>query len=160
MLDKLNPGAGFSTKRVLTSTTASAPRAWPPLKITGHSLAKGRRDKAERIRLAEALHAGKVEVTKPTMKLSAIMARVALPMSSRARRPKPTAPSLAEHLVNASPAERIEAARALGVDVVWDTMIFPIVAEEKASRARNVIRRRSCRFRRQYWPLHCHKDEF
>ena len=67
MLDKLNPGAGFSTKCVPTSTTASAPRAWPPLKITGQSLAKGRRTKAQRISLAEALHAGKVEVTKPTL---------------------------------------------------------------------------------------------
>jgi hypothetical protein len=90
MLDKLNPGVGFSTKCVLTSTTAPAPPA-------------------------------------------AVMARVALADVYRARKPKPKTPSLAELLANSSPAERIEAARALGVDVVWDTMIMPIVADEKAS---------------------------
>ena len=134
MLDKLNPGAGFSTKCVPTSTTASAPRAWPPLKITGQSLAKGRRTKAQRISLAEALHAGKVEVTKPTLKQSAALARLPVHKIYRARqarKPKPTTPSLAEHLVNSSPAERIDAARALGVDVVWDTMILPIVTDER-----------------------------
>jgi hypothetical protein len=133
MLDKLNPGAGFSTKCVLTSTTAPAPPAWPPLKITGQDLAKGRRTKTQRVNLAEALHAGKVEVTKPTLKLSAVMARVSLADVYRARKPKPKPPSLAELLANSSPAERIEAARALGVDVVWDTMIMPIVTDEKAS---------------------------
>jgi hypothetical protein len=108
-------------------------RPGPPQKITGENLAKGRRTKAQRINLAEALHAGKVEVIKPTLKLSAVMARVALADVYRARKPKPKTPSLAELLANSSPAERIEATRALGVDVVWDTMIMPIVADEKAS---------------------------
>jgi hypothetical protein len=111
----------------------SASSAWPPLKITGQNLAKGRRTKAQRINLAEALHAGKVEVTKPTLKLSAVMAGVSPADIYRARKPKRKPPSLAEHLANSSPAERIEAARALGVDVVWDTMIVPIVAEDRPS---------------------------
>jgi hypothetical protein len=133
MLDKLNPGAGNCTKIATPATPPGPPPrpAWPPQKITGQKLAKGRWTKAQRINLAEALHAGNVEVTKPTMKLSAIMARVALTDVYRARRPKPKPRSLAEHLVNSSPAERIEAARALGVDVVWDTMIAPIVADER-----------------------------
>jgi hypothetical protein len=42
------------------------------------------------------------------------------------------APSLAEHLRTASPAERIEAAKALGVDRVWDEMILPLVGNGKA----------------------------
>jgi hypothetical protein len=131
MLDKLNPGAGFSTKCVSTSTTTPAPRAWPPQKITGLNLSKGRRTKAQRISLAEAIHAGKVEVTRPTMKQSAALSRVSIADVYRARKPKPKPLSLAEHLANSSPAERIEAARALGVDVVWDTMILPIVTDER-----------------------------
>jgi hypothetical protein len=43
------------------------------------------------------------------------------------------APSLAELLVHATADERIEAARALGVDIVWDTMVLPLVVEDKAS---------------------------
>jgi hypothetical protein len=37
-------------------------------------------------------------------------------------------PNLAEALRTATPAERIEAARALGVDAVWDTMVLPLVS--------------------------------
>ena len=44
------------------------------------------------------------------------------------------APSLTEHLRAASPAERIEAAKALGVDVVWDTMVLPLVGNGTAAR--------------------------
>lgn len=41
--------------------------------------------------------------------------------------------TLAEHLVSASLSERIEAARAVGVDVVWDTMVLPLVGNGKAA---------------------------
>jgi hypothetical protein len=135
MLDKLNPGAGNCTKFATPATLPAPPPrpAWPPLKITGQNLAKGRRTKAQRINLAEALRAGKVEVTKPTLKLSAIMAGVSLADIYRTRKAKPKTPTLAEHLASSSPAERIEAARVLGVDVVWDTMIMPIVSEERAT---------------------------
>jgi hypothetical protein len=46
--------------------------------------------------------------------------------------PKPK-PTLADHLVRSSAEERVEAARAFGVDRVWDSMIAPVIAEERAS---------------------------
>jgi hypothetical protein len=41
--------------------------------------------------------------------------------------------TLAEHIARSSSVERIEAARAIGIDVVWDEMIAPIVSEDRAS---------------------------
>jgi hypothetical protein len=41
--------------------------------------------------------------------------------------------TLAEHLASASLSERIAAAKALGVDVVWDTMVLPLVGNGKTS---------------------------
>jgi hypothetical protein len=40
--------------------------------------------------------------------------------------------SLAEHLARSTPAELEEAARAVGVDVVWDRMISPVVAADRS----------------------------
>jgi hypothetical protein len=39
--------------------------------------------------------------------------------------------SLAEHFARCTEAERTEAARAIGIDVVWDTMISPVVSEDR-----------------------------
>jgi len=41
--------------------------------------------------------------------------------------------NLADHLIHADPAERAEAARALGADVVWDEMILPIIQQDRQS---------------------------
>jgi hypothetical protein len=41
-------------------------------------------------------------------------------------------PSLAEHLANATPEERLEAARAYGIEHIWDEMISPLVATDRA----------------------------
>jgi hypothetical protein len=49
--------------------------------------------------------------------------------SNGKRKPKPTTPeSLAEHFLRVTPAERLEAARIIGVDAVWDEMIAPLIA--------------------------------
>jgi hypothetical protein len=45
-------------------------------------------------------------------------------------------PTLAEHLTNATPAERQVAARALGAEVIWDTMIQPIIEEDRPTPAK------------------------
>jgi hypothetical protein len=42
-------------------------------------------------------------------------------------------PSLIEQLKAASPAERLEAARAIGVGVIWDQMVSPICDEKPAA---------------------------
>ena len=39
-------------------------------------------------------------------------------------------PGLAEHLQRATPAERLEAARAIGIDVIWDEMISPAIGAD------------------------------
>jgi hypothetical protein len=130
MLDKLNPAAGHSTNCVVTSTTAAAPPA-APFRVTGQNIAKSRRTTRQRVALAEALHTGRTELCRPTLKQCAAVVKLPLAEIYRdrqARKPKPTPPSLAEQLRNASPAERIEAARGLGVDKVWDEMILPLVS--------------------------------
>jgi hypothetical protein len=125
-----NPSATATPASLVKDLSGRAP-AWPPLKITGQNLAKGRRTKAQRIYLAEHLATGKVELSKPTLKQAVALARVSLADVYRARlarKPKPKSPSLAEHLAQSSPAERIEAARALGVDRIWDEMVLPLVS--------------------------------
>jgi len=50
------------------------------------------------------------------------------------RRPKPvTGESLVDHLMRSTPVERLEAARALGPEVVWDEMVLPLIAIERAA---------------------------
>jgi hypothetical protein len=130
MLEKLNPGAGICTKLAAAST--SPVRPVPPLRITGQNIAKGRRSKQQRIALAEALHAGKVELRRPTWKQSAAVTQVSLAeiyRARQARKPKPQPPSLAEHLAQASPVERVEAARAFGVARLWDEFVLPLVGQ-------------------------------
>jgi hypothetical protein len=44
--------------------------------------------------------------------------------------------SLAEHMLTSTPAELFEAARAVGVDQVWDLMIMPVMqATDRQSKA-------------------------
>jgi len=49
------------------------------------------------------------------------------------RKPKPKPPTLADHLAHSSAEEKVEAARKFGVDRLWDTMIAPVIAEERAN---------------------------
>jgi hypothetical protein len=116
--------------KALNGSAPAAP-AWPALKISGLNIAKVRRTKAQRIALAEHLVTGKAELSKPTLKQAAALARVSpvdIYRARRARKPAPKLPSLAEHLAQSSPAERAEAARAFGVARIWDEMISPLVS--------------------------------
>jgi hypothetical protein len=40
--------------------------------------------------------------------------------------------SLAEHITRATPEERASAAREVGVDLIWDSMIDPLVRNRRA----------------------------
>src|SRR5262249_14429857 len=40
--------------------------------------------------------------------------------------------TLADRLLRASPTERIEAARVVGAQMIWDTMIVPVCEEDRA----------------------------
>jgi hypothetical protein len=53
--------------------------------------------------------------------------------SNGKRKPRPTSESLAEHILRVTPAERLAAARIIGVDTVWDEMIAPVIAAEQAA---------------------------
>jgi hypothetical protein len=101
-----------------------------PVRVSGQNLAKKRRTKPQRIFLAEALAAGKAVLFKPTMEQSAALLKIRVHeiyRARQARKPKPQPLTLAEHLAQSSPTERAEAARALGVDKVWDSMVAPLV---------------------------------
>jgi hypothetical protein len=106
-----------------------------PLLVTGQNVAKARRTRSQRLRLVEYLVNGRVALIKPTIKQAAALARVSVAEVYRDRRsskPKPTPPSLADRLRTATPAERLEAARAIGVDQVWDSMVLPLVSSVPA----------------------------
>jgi hypothetical protein len=111
-----------------TSTASASPPARPPWPITGQNAAKGRRSRQQRVKLAEFLIAGSVVLVRPTAKQAAALARVPVAeiyRARRARKSKPTPPSLVEHIAMCSPIERIEAARQYGVDRIWDEMLVP-----------------------------------
>jgi hypothetical protein len=114
-----------------------------PSRITGQYLARAHLSRQQRAELAAALVDGSVEIFPPTVKQAAILAGVPAFEVSRARHakgnghrkrssPKATE-TLAEHIMRSSLAERIEAARAVGVDLVWDSMVSPLIATAQAA---------------------------
>jgi hypothetical protein len=108
--------------------------------VTGRFLAKNQWSEAKRARLAGRLFAGEIDIVRPTLRQLVALCRVPVSSIPRAKgnghrnghAPKPL-PSLAEHFEAASPTEREEAARRIGIDVVWDSMIAPVIAEDRAS---------------------------
>ena len=118
----------------MLSNNGATPVKIVPAKISGQNLAKARRARPQRIRLAESLAAGRYELHKPTLKQAAALTRVpvaALYRARQARKPRLAAPSLGELLRNATPSEKVAAARTLGVDRVWDEMVLPLVGNGK-----------------------------
>jgi hypothetical protein len=118
-----------------TTNSTSAPER-PVHRIRGQYLARARLTRRQRAEIAVDLVNGSAEVSPPTAKQAAMLVAVPVVEVARLRRngkPKrngssngPTE-SLAEHIARSPLAERIEAARAVGVDVVWDSMISPII---------------------------------
>jgi hypothetical protein len=101
--------------------------------LTGRYLAKNQLSKRARALLAADLLTGKAVMIRPCIKQVAALCRVPLasiPRPLNGRRPKPT---LADMLAGASPHERAEAAARLGPAEVWDTMISPLLDQERAS---------------------------
>jgi hypothetical protein len=112
-----------------------------PRQVTGQYLAKARLTRRQRAKLAAALSNGTAVLAPLTVKQSAVLARVPVLDVTKARRnDKPHGngrnghkETLAERIARSSPAERLEAARALGIERVWDQMISPVLAEEQAA---------------------------
>jgi len=116
----------------------------PVRRVSGQYLARAHLTRKQKAELAAALIDGSAEIFPPTVKQAAMLVAVPVVEVTKARRngkPKRDGSSntptetLAEHIARSSLAERIEAARAIGIDVVWDTMIAPVIATEQDSAA-------------------------
>jgi hypothetical protein len=122
-MEALNNGSGRSVKRVINNRP-TATHNKPRRGYCGH-----KRPTRDRARMAADVYDAGQPIARPTLAQAAFAYRVPLAAVLRARNGhnKKTQPTLAEHLANATPAERVEAARAIGVDRVWDEMILPLV---------------------------------
>jgi len=127
----------FTYPEVANST--STPQR-PVRRISGQYLARAHLSRRQRAELAAALVDGSVEIFPPTTKQAAMLAAVPVVEVTKVRRngkPKRSSSkdteTLAEHIARSSLAERIEAARALGVHIVWDTMVAPVIATEQTA---------------------------
>jgi hypothetical protein len=98
-----------------------------PTRVTGQYLAKNRLNARDRARLAAGIIDGQLTLQNLTIGQAAKLCRVCVPYIADVRRPPPAPESLAEHFARATPAEWLEAARAVGVVTVWDRMIAPLV---------------------------------
>lgn len=111
-------------------------------RVSGQYLARAHLNRRQRAELAAALVDGSVEIFPPTARQAAMLAAVPVVEVTRMRRngkPRRSSPkateTLAQHIMRSSLAERIEAAHAVGVDVVWDTMVAPVIATDQGSAA-------------------------
>jgi hypothetical protein len=116
-----------------TAATATAANA---LLIYGRSLTHRHKSEAERVEIAVAILEGRANVVDPCLlqvarqcNLSPAKVRAAL----RRRTSNGHAETLAQHMERAPLAEWQQAARIYGVDRIWDQMIAPVVAEERAA---------------------------
>jgi hypothetical protein len=114
--------------------------------VTGQYLAKAHLTYRQLVKLAAALSTGAAVLTPMTIGQSAALVGVPVADVSRARRRngKPLgngrnghAETLAEHISRSTAAERLEAARVLGIENVWDQMISPVLAEERSAAGDN-----------------------
>src|SRR5262249_13776745 len=118
----------------------------PARRVTGQYVARAHLSRQQRAELATGLANGSIDVFPLTVKQAAALVRVPVLDVTAARRahgngkfthngngPKHNGETLAEHIARSSLAERIETARAVGVDTVWDTMISPVIATDRAA---------------------------
>jgi len=123
--------------------TGNSTSVHPTHRIRGQYLARARLSRKQRAQIAADLVDGTAVISPFTAKQAATLANVPPVEVTKVRRangngkrssPKSTE-SLAEHIRRSSLAERIEAARAVGVDAIWDSMISPVITAEQASAA-------------------------
>jgi hypothetical protein len=122
-----------------TPTSAAIPPAAPPYFVEGQYLAKNKLSADERVGLANGILDGEVGVTDLCVSQVAKLCRVSVYRVHRARNGngngngRHKTETLAEHILRSTTAERLEAARAIGIDAVWDDMIAPVVSEDRAT---------------------------
>jgi hypothetical protein len=113
-----------------------------PRPITGQQLAKGRFTYRDKVKLAVALSQGTAVLGPMTATQAAAVTGVSPLDVVKARAGKlgngkrngrnGHGESLANHIVRSTPAERLEAARVVGPALLWDQMISPVIAEDRA----------------------------
>ena len=126
-----------STSRPVLDVSAHADPAW-----TGREFAYYLRGKDEEFRaiIAAMLVSGEFQMKEFTEKAAAAECGISVYQlrkvlgKGRNGKAKPT-PTLAEHIIASSSDERIAASRQVGVDVVWDTMVAPVITEDRAQAA-------------------------
>jgi len=111
--------------------------------ITGQFLARNKWSAGHRALLAVSILEEQVDPRPLCATQVAMLCRVPLSRVYRARRNgnghrgngngHRTTESLADHIARSTFAERLEAARTVGVDVIWDTLIEPIISPEKTA---------------------------
>jgi hypothetical protein len=114
----------------------------PRQSVTDQFLARARLSRRQRAELAAGLVDGSLSVRPLTVRQSSILVGVPTLDVTKARRangnghgrPGHNSEALAEHIARSSPAERVEAVRSVGIDVVWDTMIVPVITTARAAK--------------------------
>jgi hypothetical protein len=99
-----------------------------PREVSGQFLARNRLSARDRARLAADIIGGQVTIRNLTYRQTARLCRVSEPYIAAVRRPPPSACDLlVQHWDAATGAERIEFARRVGVDRIFDTAIAPVI---------------------------------
>jgi hypothetical protein len=107
--------------------------------VTGSQLAKAKRSRQQRAHLAAALANGSVAVYPLLVNQAASLLKVPqfdvteVRRNGNGKKPRHGRETLAQHIARSSPAERLAAARIIGPAELWDTMISPVITEERAS---------------------------
>src|SRR5262245_8714773 len=124
----------------LYSNGQPSPTSMATHRVTGQYLAKAHLTRRQRAKLAAALSNGTAEVFPLTVKQAAAVAGVpVLDVTKHRRNGKSSngrnghTETLAERIARSSPTERLEAARALGIEKVWETTISLRLAQERAA---------------------------
>jgi hypothetical protein len=120
-----------------------------PVRIRGQYLARCRLSRNRLAKIAADLVEGRAEVGPLTVRQAAKITRVPIADVTAARRananananangnghhkPKHNGETLAAHIARSSPAERIEAARTVGVSLIWDSMIDPVITADQTA---------------------------
>jgi hypothetical protein len=114
--------------------------ATPPSAFTGQYLAKAHLTRRQRARLAAGLTTGGAVVYPLTVKQAAFVMKLPLLDVTKARRNGKHGngrnghrETLAEHIARSTAEERLAAARIVGPATIWDTMISPVVSEDRAA---------------------------
>jgi hypothetical protein len=108
--------------------------------INGRGLRHRRLDRPERAHLAASCVTGKVQfrlsIEQAALLFDVPRALVRKHLKANGNGSAETRHTLADHLRESTPQELIEAARAIGVDRIWDQMIAPVVVEERGATSR------------------------